>query len=51
MTNNNNKKNGLNIGDKAPTFETVDVNDNEINLKNLLDNYEGVLIDFFRGNW
>ena len=24
---------------------------NEISLTTLLDNYDGVLIDFFRGNW
>ena len=46
-----NDEKGLSIGTKAPMFETVDIDKNEISLKNLLDNYKGVLIDFFRGNW
>lgn len=44
-------KKGLTIGTKAPNFETVDIDKNEISLSNLLKNHRGVLIDFFRGNW
>jgi len=42
---------GLSAGSKAPLFDTKDIYGNEINLKNLLEVYDGVLIDFFRGNW
>jgi hypothetical protein len=42
---------GLPIGSKAPTFNTVDIYENVINLDELLKNYDGVMIDFFRGNW
>lgn len=42
---------GLTIGTKAPNFETVDVDKNDVSLSNLLKNHRGVLIDFFRGNW
>ena len=55
MLNNNDaeppRPKGLNINAKAPLFETVDLYDNPINLKDLLNNYDGVMIDFFRGNW
>jgi len=34
---------GLPAGSIAPIFE--------MNLENLLEEYDGVLIDFFRGNW
>jgi len=49
--NNTSNQKGLNIGDMAPSFETVDIDKNEVNLTNLLKNNKGVLIDFFRGNW
>jgi peroxiredoxin len=42
---------GLSIGSKAPLFDTVDVYENTISLAELLKNYNGVMIDFFRGNW
>lgn len=42
---------GLPIGTIAPLFETIDIYGNQINLLELLTNYKGVLIDFFRGNW
>ncbi len=42
---------GLNLNTKAPLFDTIDIYENPINLNNLLKTYDGVLIDFFRGNW
>ena len=42
---------GLATGYKAPLFDTKDIYGNEISLKKLLEVYNGVLIDFFRGNW
>lgn len=42
---------GLNIMTKAPLIDTVDIYDNLINLNDLLKKFNGVLIDFFRGNW
>jgi hypothetical protein len=42
---------GLTIGSKAPMINTTDICDNEINLSELIKNYNGVMIDFFRGNW
>ncbi len=42
---------GLQINTKAPLIDTVDIYGNPINLKDLLLSYNGVLIDFFRGNW
>ena len=42
---------GLPVGTKAPEFNTVDIYENTISLTKLLENYDGVLIDFFRGNW
>ncbi|MHA2430850.1 MAG: hypothetical protein ACXACC_07440 [Promethearchaeota archaeon] len=42
---------GLPIGTIAPLFETTDIYGNQISLLELLTNYTGVLIDFFRGNW
>ena len=40
---------GLPIGSKAPVIETQDIDGNDANLTSLLDKYQGVLIDFFRG--
>ena len=45
------RPNGLQTFTKAPLIETADIYDNPINLKDLLKTYDGVLIDFFRGNW
>jgi hypothetical protein len=42
---------GIDINLKAPQIDTVDIFDNPINLADLLKDYNGVLIDFFRGNW
>lgn len=42
---------GLPVDTIAPEFNTVDIYGNAINLTKLLDDYNGVLIDFFRGNW
>ena len=42
---------GLSENSIAPTFNTKDIYGKEINLVNLLEEYDGVLIDFFRGNW
>ncbi|MFW9969745.1 MAG: hypothetical protein ACFFDF_06060 [Candidatus Odinarchaeota archaeon] len=42
---------GLNLNTKAPLIDTTDIYENPINLTNLLKNYDGVMIDFFRGNW
>jgi hypothetical protein len=45
------RPNGLPTGVSAPRIDTKDINGNIVNLKNLLEKYNGVLIDFFRGNW
>ncbi len=42
---------GLLIHIAAPMFEAVDVYENPIILNDLLKTYDGVLLDFFRGNW
>jgi len=42
---------GLPIGSKAPMIEIQDLEGNNINLTNLIEEYQGVLIDFFRGGW
>jgi hypothetical protein len=42
---------GLPTGSNAPDFNTRDIEGKSLNLKKLLDEYNGVLIDFFRGNW
>jgi peroxiredoxin len=46
-----NRPKGLAIGMKAPNFETKDVDNNDINLSEMLKKFDGVMIDFFRGNW
>lgn len=45
------RSSGLFIGTRAPLFDTKDIYGNEINLSKLLIIYNGVMIDFFRGNW
>lgn len=45
------RPNGLPTGSTAPLIDTKDINGNSLNLKKLLGEYNGVLIDFFRGNW
>ncbi|MFX1451098.1 MAG: hypothetical protein ACFFCM_09660 [Promethearchaeota archaeon] len=42
---------GIQINSIAPLIDTFDIYENPINLKDLLQSYNGVLIDFFRGNW
>jgi len=42
---------GLSLGTKAPIIDTNDIFENKINLTTLLQNYQGVLLDFFRGAW
>jgi hypothetical protein len=42
---------GLSENSIAPMFNTKDIYGKEMNLGNLLEEYSGVLIDFFRGNW
>jgi hypothetical protein len=42
---------GLSVGSKAPMIDTQDIYGNSINLDSILEKYDGVLIDFFRGNW
>ena len=42
---------GLSVGFDAPIFDIDDINGNNINLIHLLKAHNGVLIDFFRGNW
>lgn len=42
---------GLPINSIAPMIDTKDIYGKEMNLENLLEEFNGVLIDFFRGNW
>jgi len=42
---------GIEINIKAPKIESVDIYDNIINSSEILRDYDGLLIDFFRGNW
>jgi peroxiredoxin len=42
---------GLSVGSKAPMIDTQDIYGKSINLNKLLEEYDGVLLDFFRGNW
>ena len=42
---------GLPESSIAPKFDTKDIYGKDMNLENLLEEYDGVLIDFFRGNW
>jgi len=42
---------GLPVGSNAPLFDTQDIYGNNIILTQLLKIFNGVLIDFFRGNW
>lgn len=45
------RPNGLSVGNFAPSFSTKDITGKIIDLEELLKEYNGVLIDFFRGNW
>jgi len=42
---------GLDLQIKAPLIDTINIYGNPINLNDLLKKFNGVLIDFFRGNW
>lgn len=42
---------GLPIGAEAPLIETKDIYDTPVNFKELLNEYDFILIDFFRGAW
>ncbi|MHA2005866.1 MAG: hypothetical protein ACXABO_00015 [Promethearchaeota archaeon] len=44
-------KERLLIGTKVPIIDTVDVFGNKINLVELLENHNGLLLDFHRGAW
>ena len=46
-----NKKHGLSVGTVAPFIKSKDINGNSINSNELLQEYDGILIDFFRGAW
>jgi peroxiredoxin len=50
MTVSNSEK-GLKTGSKAPMIDTVDIDGKKINLADFLQEYRGLLIDFFRGAW
>jgi peroxiredoxin len=42
---------GLSIGEEAPQFSITDIDGNQLDLSEILQNYRGLLIDFFRGVW
>lgn len=42
---------GLRLHVKAPMINTIDIYGSTINLTNLLKEYNGVIVDFFRGTW
>lgn len=42
---------GLAVGEKAPSFETMNTDKIAVSLDDLLKQNKGVLIDFFRGAW
>jgi len=42
---------GLTIGTKAPLFETTNISGDGVNLKEILEENDFILIDFFRGAW
>lgn len=44
-----NPKKGIPTGIKAPLFEIRDIYKNQVDLKRFFDEYDGILIDFFRG--
>jgi len=45
------RPNGLLENSIAPMFDTKDIYGKEMNLETLLEEYDGVMTDFFRGNW
>ncbi len=42
---------GLSVGEIAPKISTTDINGNKMDSEKILQNYNGLLIDFFRGTW
>ena len=42
---------GLSLHSQAPPIKTIDIYYKPIDLADLLNKYNGVLIDFFRGTW
>lgn len=42
---------GLSAGELAPKISTTDINGEKIDSKEILQNYNGLIIDFFRGAW
>ncbi|MFO8017543.1 MAG: hypothetical protein R6U96_02815 [Promethearchaeia archaeon] len=42
---------GVPIGSQAPAFNMEDIDGNAVKLTDLLEQYNAVLIDFFRGAW
>jgi hypothetical protein len=42
---------GLSVGELAPVISTTDINGEKIDSEEILQNYDGLLIDFFRGAW
>jgi len=46
-----NSEKGLKTGIMAPMIDTFDIHGEKINLTDVLQEYRGLLIDFFRGAW
>lgn len=46
-----NSEKGLKTGTKAPMIDTVDIYGEKINLTDILQEFRGLVIDFFRGAW
>jgi len=42
---------GIDINTKTPQINTKDIYGDPFNLIDTLKKYNGILIDFFRGNW
>ena len=42
---------GLSVGSIAPLIDTQDIYGNTINLNDLLLEFKGIFLDFFRGSW
>jgi hypothetical protein len=46
-----NPNKGLSLNSKAPLFDCSDIYGNIVKLGNLLSEYDGILLEFFRGAW
>jgi len=44
-------KKGLPLGIKAPSINIKDIFDEDVEITNILKEYDGVLVEFFRGPW